>query len=197
MMTPAKVRLVIFIASMAAGMTLAVQARADDVTLSWSQPTTDTGGNALTGTRALTQNRVQRGTCSGTAFGTAQQSYTVQPPATSFIVPNLDPGTYCFRVFASNAFGESAASSTVQKVIVGLPPNPPTGVTVTATLVELRRTQSGGYWVARAVGYAPKGSNCYGPKLLRSYRAMGEGDPAVTITVNPSTITGVVAGDCV
>lgn len=108
---------------------------AGEAQLTWTQPTTNTDGSAIpaSGTGRLVGNRVEWGSCTGTApnygFGTkaGEQSFTT--PTTAYTVPNLAPGTYCFRAYASTTYGESGPSGVAAKVILPPIPNPPTGLT--------------------------------------------------------------------
>ena len=81
-------------------------------TLTWTPPTTNTNGSALTN---LTGYRVYW----GPAVGNYTQSVSVNNPGLStYVVESLVPGTYYFAVAAVNSLGgESAKSSVASKTI--------------------------------------------------------------------------------
>lgn len=81
-------------------------------TLTWTPPTTNTNGSALTN---LTGYRVYW----GPAVGNYTQSVSVNNPGLStYVVGSLVPGTYYFAVAAVNSLGgESAKSSVASKTI--------------------------------------------------------------------------------
>lgn len=114
-------------------------AQATDVTVTWTNPTTNTDGSSIpaTGPGSLTGTRVEHGTCVGAAFGTANGEVTAAAGATSVVITGLAPATHCVRAFARNTYGtESAASNVFVKAISPPVPNPPTIVTV-ATVARL------------------------------------------------------------
>jgi len=110
---------------------------AADVRVSWTQPLTNTDSSSIpaSGPGSISQNRVQWGTCVGSAFGTQIGVQTI-PAATSYVVTALPPAVYCFRVYAINTYGEtSLASNVTTKTVVAPVPNPP--VVTSATVVRL------------------------------------------------------------
>ena len=162
-------------------LALPLSALADTVSLSWSNPTTNTNGSAIpaTGTGSIASNRIERGSCSGTAFGTSQANYTTLTAVETFTTPDLAPGTYCFRVFAKNTYGnESLASNVVQKIIASPVPNPPNGVVINSAAMQMRKSSAGVWWIVKGVGTIPKDSPCYDADLLKktdgTYRMVDE-----------------------
>lgn len=124
------------------------RALAADVAVTWTQPTTNTDGSAIpaTGPGSIASNRIEWGTCNGTAFGTKVGERVVSPVATSATVTGLGPATWCFRVYATNTYAqESAASNAAQRVVNPPTPNPP--VVTQATIARLWR-----HGVQREVG---------------------------------------------
>ena len=116
------------------------RALAADVAVTWTQPTTNTDGSAIpaTGPGSIASNRIEWGTCNGTAFGTKVGERVVSPVATSATVTGLGPATWCFRVYATNTYAqESAASNAAQRVVNPPTPNPP--VVTQATIARLWR----------------------------------------------------------
>lgn len=93
---------------------VASPAFAAKVPVSWTNPTTNTDGSALTNLASVT---VQWGSCSGGAFGTLQSAVTVKtstPGAkmSAFAYP-VGLALVCVRAFATNSAGASSAYSSV------------------------------------------------------------------------------------
>lgn len=133
------------------------------VSLSWTPPTTATDGSALTGTAALTQYRVEYGSCVGTGFGVKGGEFIVTAPAASATSPNLPAGTYCFRIYAKNSGGESLTSNvTSPKTIPVAPPNPPTNLTAADPVAFQYDTQTKSM---TRVGFTATGTSC-GPATM-------------------------------
>lgn len=76
--------------------------------LSWTAPTTNTDGSALTGDDAVSYYRVDWGTVISGAFGVFINSKRVNAPTTSTTITGLSPGTYAFRVTAVAVDGEES-----------------------------------------------------------------------------------------
>ncbi len=128
-----------FFLSVLAGFATA-PAVAATLTVSWTNPVTNTDGSAIpaSGAGSLTGTRAQYGTCSGTAFGTMIAEQVVAAPATSASWSSVGPGTYCARGFARNTYGaESVASNVASRVIPVPVPEPPV-VTIATTAWEVR-----------------------------------------------------------
>lgn len=110
-------------------LVLVTIARAADVGVSWTNPTTNTDGSAIpaTGVGSLTGTRVEYGSCSGSVFGTKAGEVNAPAPATSTSITGLSAAqTYCFRSYAKNTYGsESAASNVASKALPAPTPNPP------------------------------------------------------------------------
>ena len=187
---------------LAALLALPLPALADTVSLSWTNPSTNTDGSAIpaSGAGSLVSNKVYRGTCSAPGvFGTQQAVYASASAVSVYVTPDLAPGTYCFRVTATNTYGiESAVSLTVQKIVPAPIPNPPTGLVVNASLQAIRLSPTGVYWIAQPnVGTIAKGSPCYGPGLLKkpngSYKAV---NTAQAVNLKPVAAGDTVAAIC-
>jgi hypothetical protein len=99
-------------ASLAAFNITVLAVASGSATLSWTPPTLNTDGSALTN---LAGYRVLW----GPAAGNYTSSVTVNNPGlTSYVVENLAPGTYYFAVSARNSSGvESAPSTSASKTI--------------------------------------------------------------------------------
>jgi hypothetical protein len=80
-------------------------------TLSWSAPTLNTDGSALTN---LAGYRILYGTSASNLSQTIQLS---NPGVTSYAIENLAPGTYYFAVRAFTSSAESQLSNTASKII--------------------------------------------------------------------------------
>lgn len=107
---------------------VATAAVAGTVGLSWTNPAQNTDGSAIpaSGPGSIASTRIEWGTCSGTAFGSALGEFVVQGAAESATTPDLPPGTYCLRAFSRNSYGkESGPSAVAQKTIEAPTPRPP------------------------------------------------------------------------
>lgn len=138
----------------------ATRAPAADATLGWTLPTQNTDNSAIpaTGAGSLVSTRIEWGTCSGTAFGTKAGEAVVPTPATTYVVTDLAPATWCFRLFAKNTYGiEGGPSNVVSKVAVPPTPKPPV-LTVTTLAYDLTFTGS----IGRLVGNVEPGTACVG-----------------------------------
>ena len=134
------------------------------VVVTWSNPTANTDGSSIpaSGAGSLTSTRVEYGTCSGSSFGTKSGEVPVPAPATSVDLGTLAPGTWCFRAFAKNTYGnESAASNVAAKTINSPVPNPPTILTI-ATMVH---DVTGNRQIGKYVGSVPIGTACVGSPI--------------------------------
>lgn len=121
-------------------LVIAARAFATDVAVTWTQPAANTDGSAIpaSGAGSIASNRIEWGTCNGATFGTRVGDRVVSPVATAATVTGLGPGTWCFRAYATNTYGqESAASNAAQRVVNPPTPNPP--VVTQATIARLWR----------------------------------------------------------
>lgn len=91
------------------------------ILMTYAQPTTNTDGSPI---GALVANRVYWSTTS-LGPGVTASTALVQPPATSYLITGLAPGTWYTAVTAITAGGESELSNVLSKVIDGVPPPPP------------------------------------------------------------------------
>lgn len=158
------------------GLAIASVAHADDLIVSWTNPTHNTTGTAIpaSGPGSLTGTRLEWGSCSGTAFGTKAGEVTAPAGATSATIAGVAPAaTYCVRAFSRNTYGAESASSNVASKVVPVPvPNPP----VLAVPVIAGMTTTPVYSVTKAgalsafVGFADVGTPCTGPVLF-TYRS--------------------------
>ena len=85
------------------------------VTLSWTAPTTNADGSALTDLKSYTVYQ-------GPTPASMVKVGTVMAPATSYITPSLQPGTYYFTVSATNAAGIEGGKSAVVSTTIAPPP---------------------------------------------------------------------------
>lgn len=156
-----------------AGFMLGKNAHAEDVTVSWTNPTANTDGTPIpaTGAGALTGTLVIWGTCGATAgtFGVEQGRQLVAAPATTYVVTGLVPGTFCFYAQARNSYSvDSDRSNVASKVIVPPKPQPPTVTTVVTYVKTVYRvTSSGG--IGAVVGSIPVGTQCAGAAPVRTW----------------------------
>jgi hypothetical protein len=154
---------------------LAGPALAADINISWVNPTANTDGSAIpsSGAGSLSGTRVEWGSCSGTAFGTALGERIVAAPATSTVVTGLSPATYCARAFARNTYGvESLASNVASRVVSAPVPQPPTIVAI-AVVAGLSHAPvysiTGAGKLSTLMGFVPVGKACSSTAVL-TYR---------------------------
>ncbi len=147
-------------------------ANAETVNLTLAPPTLLQSGAPIpaTGPGSIMSYRWERGSCAGAAFGTVGGETTTTTATATF---DLGPGTYCFRVFARNVYGESPASPVATRTINGSPPQAPTitSVAVVAGLnmAPLYRINADGTRGSVVLGFVPVGAECFGPAKF-SYR---------------------------
>lgn len=165
-------------------------ARAADLSVSWTYPTTNTDGSAIpaSGAGSISGFVLEWGTCSGTAFGSKLGGAAPTAPATSYTVTGLSPGTYCVRLAAVNTYAiVSAFSNVATKTIAAPTPNPP--VLTIATIAYELREYSGGTLRFVQVGTVPKGVAC-ADKLAGNYYAFSGA------TITKPTTGGIIAAKC-
>lgn len=160
--------------SLIAGLVLAwlsiACAQADTKTVTWTNPTTNTNGSALSAS-SITRTTVYW----GSSASAMTSSKIVAGAATSTTV-DLAPGTWYVGAKTTANGNDSALSNVVQVVIPQPTPNPPVvavaevvaGVSETPAY-KLTWTGSRG---SAVVGFVPKGTACIGPQLL-TYRGLG------------------------
>lgn len=137
-------------------------------TLTWTAPTTNTDGSALTNLAGFT---LLYGVSPTALVSTVQVNSAT---ATTHTIDTLAAGNWSFAVKARSSGGvESANSNVVSKAIAGFSyagslaidvtavPSPPTGLTVTEpTAFEIRPNSTGTLTAAR-IGLVPVGTRCY------------------------------------
>lgn len=147
---------------------VATRAIAGELTASWTPPVTNTDGTAIpaTGAGSISGHHVRWGVCDDARQWTeagAVGTVFVPMPATSRVVTNLAPGTWCVVVQAENTYGSRSANSNSDYKIIAPPtPNPPV-VTVAKTAYDL--TPRGA--IGRVVGTVPLGTECTGAVVKR------------------------------
>ncbi len=146
---------------------------AGEATVSWTNPTTRTDGTALPSSQ-IGSTRVEWGTCSGSAFGSALGNQSATGTATSTIINNLAPGTYCFRAATVDAAGlQSGWSNIASKVVPVAPPSPPVIVTVATTAYVFKVTQRGLLKLVKS-GTVPLGVACTPLPGLPTFGLVGD-----------------------
>lgn len=135
---------------------------AGDAVLTWTLATQNTDGTTIpaSGAGSLTGTRVEWGSCSGSNFGTKAGEQVVAKPAVTYTVTNLAPGTYCFRAYSRNTYGqESDPTNVVSKVIAPPTPQPPGTLMVTVqTVYQVIGTPNA--FALNPVGTVPAGTQC-------------------------------------
>jgi len=175
-------------------------AQSGSATVNYAAPTTRVGGGALAASEILGY-RVEYGSCSGTAFGVKAGEMTPTPAtALTATVPNLAPGTYCFRAFAKDQYGQWSDPSNVGTKTIPLPPPPSPPAIVTISVVAgvnispAFRVLADGSRSSTVVGLVGTGATCSGPVLFtyrgKSYRRV---DPAAVRWWATAPTTNVAA----
>lgn len=169
------------------------RALAANVAVSWTNPTQNVDGSAIpvTGAGRLVGNRVEWGTCTGTApnytFGTSAGQQVFTTPTAAYTVPNLAPGTHCFRAYASTTYGESGPSGVAAKVIAPPLPQPPTGLTV-AVLTVYTVLKRDDRFVMLPVGTVPAGTACDTTQSVNGYYVVPRGAVTWSGSVKPAVV---------
>ena len=168
---------------------LAFPAWGGEAVLTWVNPTQNTDGSAIT---ALTGNRLEWSTCSGSAFGTkiGEQAWTT--PRTGWTKTSLNPGTDCFRVYASTAAGESVPSNVASKTILAPLPMPPSGLAVAADTSAYSVVKRVDRFVMVKVGEVAPGTQCIADQQVNGYYVV----PRAAVTWSGSVKPDVVVATC-
>jgi hypothetical protein len=160
-------------AVVAVGLCLIVAgvARAETVTVSWTNPTTYVGGAPLPATD-ITMTTVVWG-ASATAM-TASKSVTGAATSTTI---TLAPGTWFVSARTTAKGTDSVLAGVVQHVIIQPAPNPPTGLTVVAVVAGLNMSPAFKILADNSrssvvAGFVKVGTACTGPVVF-SYRSRG------------------------
>lgn len=167
---------------------------AGDAVLTWTLATQNTDGTAIpaSGAGSLTSTRVEWGSCSGSNFGTKAGDQLVAAPAMTYTVTGLAPGTHCFRAYSRNTYGqESAPTNAVSKVIATPVPQPPTGLTVTAT-VAYQVIGTPDKFALLPVGTVPADTACDATQSVNGYYAV----PRAAVTWYGSVKPQIVVAAC-
>lgn len=167
------------ILALVALLLLAGDVFAGTATVTWTNPTARTDGTALPSSQ-IGGSRVEWGTCSGSAFGTAQGTLSTTGAATSAVINDLAPGTWCFRVSTFDTGNVlSSWSNIASKVVPVAPPNPPVIVTVSTYAYEFRQRVLGGFKLVR-VADVQMGAPCAEiPGLAGSGFGIADGKVAI------------------
>lgn len=164
---------------------------AGDATLSWTAPTQNTDGSALTDLAGFT---IYGGTVQGGPYGDV--SITISnPTTTTFVVSGLtEDTTYFFVVTAFNSADpvrESDFSNEATKTIPPLVPNPPTMLVVQA-LTAFDIVKQKDKYILLAVGTVPAGTACDPNQTVNGHYAVPSDIVAWFGNVQPP----VVVADC-
>lgn len=152
------------------GLCIAGAARAATVTVSWTNPTTNTDTSSIpaTGDGSLQAWRIEYGTCTasngfGTKAGEVVRNRTspTGPQLTSTTL-NLQPSTTCIRAFVANTYNiESDPSNVVSKVVSPPKPGPVQLTTVDQQVFDVRPNErTFAFDRGRLVGSVKLGAAC-------------------------------------
>lgn len=168
------------------GMLLSNAASAGTATLTWTAPTQNTDGSALTD---LAGYKIYYGTSPTTMTTVVTISNAT---ATTRTISTLGVGTWHFAMTAFNAAGaESARTATVSKVITAPVPNPPGGLTVTVTTAYTVVKQRDRF-VMLPVGTVPADTVCDTSQTVNGYYVV----PRDAVTWSGSVRPEVVVASC-
>lgn len=164
---------------------------AGEATLSWTAPTQNTDGSALTDLAGYT---IYGGTVAGGPYGDVSISIS-NPSTTTFVVSNLTEGTtYFFVVTAFNSASpvqESDLSNEASKFIPPLVPAPPTMLTVT-DLTVYNVIKQVNKFVLLAAGTVPADTQCDPSQTVNGRYAV----PTDLVTWFGNVEPIVVVADC-
>jgi hypothetical protein len=172
------------------GILLSMAAYAGDAKLTWVNPTQYTDGTTIPA-GSLSGNRVEWGTCSGTAFGIVAGSQTL-PVSTTYTVTGLTAGTWCFRAYASAGGVESGPSVVASKVIAPPQPQPPSGLTVSTPVVYTIVKKVDGF-VLLPVGTVPADTPCDVTQQVNGYFVVPRAKVIWSGTVKPDVVVASCA----
>jgi hypothetical protein len=132
------------------GWFLPVPSQADDITLTWTNPTnqetcTDAGATTIDGINIW------------------QKVATIDAPATEYVIPAMKPGTYTYGATAFNADGESRLSGIVEKTVAGYTVQDERAYIVAKT---------NGKFLLLVVGSVPLGTPCDTTTEVNGYNAV-------------------------
>jgi len=182
--------------------TLTCTAAAGWADLTWTPPTQNTDGSALTN---LADYRVAYGTTPTNLATTV----TVPAPASGYGVPGLAVGPWYFAVRACNVPGvcsdpagpvtktvvlpAGAASATVS---IATQPKPPTGLVVTQTLAYEIKDNPNGVMLGRNVGTVPLGTPCGDATVVQSWGVDYHGVPRSAVVFSKPPKSTVIVAAC-
>ncbi len=165
---------------------------AGEATLSWTAPTQNTDGSALTD---LAGFKIYAGLVQGGPYGDV--SITINnPTTTTFTVPGLAEGTTYFFVTtafnSANPVQESDFSNEVSKLIPPLVPNPPSMLTVVNMVAFYVVAQEDKY-VLVAVGEVPNGTQCNPDETVNGHYVVPRDTVAWYGNVQPEAVVAKCA----
>jgi hypothetical protein len=175
-------------------------------TLRWSPPTTNTDGSAIpsTGNGALAGYKLYHAT---TAAGVASATpVTISGgTTTSYILTGLPAGVRYYGLKATNVAGVDSdmsnsptntvnivSASATASVTVTTKPNPPTLVTVSTAVLDLKRNSTPG----RVVGYIPLNAPCVGEPVYKTLFSTYYEVPLDNVVLTTTPRSSIVVAKC-
>lgn len=166
---------------------LASVAGTGSLTLSWTAPTQNTDGSALTD---LAGYWVYSGAA---ATSLSKLTQITNKAATSYVVTGLVPGSYSYAVTAYNAAGvESDLSATTTATVPKqTKPAAPTGLKTTlATATAYYIIQQADKFILLPVGTVPSGTTCDATQSVNGYYALDRSKVAWYGATKPLVVVG-------
>ena len=158
-----------------------------DAVLSWTPPTQNTDGSALTNLSGYT-------IVYGTNANTLSQRITLTNPAlTSYVVTNLTTGTWYFGVMALNSSGATSNLSNIatKSIVDAAPvPNAPIVSNTAREVFSVSKRLNG--FVLLVVGEVPAGTACDATQSVNGFYVV----PQSAVTWYGSTKPDVVVAKC-
>lgn len=150
--------------------------------LTWTAPLTCSDGSPLAQCPVTGYKLEAAGSCAASVWNALATVGVV----TTYHAANLAPGTYCFRVRATSANGDSLPGPTTsgsQTTVIAPLPGPPGGVTVVAATAYEIRPGTGALTASR-IGVIPLGTPCQSDTRTVSGVTYNRIDPKAVDLIN-------------
>lgn len=161
---------------------------AGDATVTWTPPTQNTDGSALTN---LAGYQIVYGT---SAAALTQAIQVPSPSTTTYTVTNLPTGTWYFAVKAYNSANTySDISNVASKVVSVAPPAPPTNLHVIDVVVYQVIGTANKFGLI-PVGTVPATTSCISDQSVNGYNAVDRNVVTWYGSVKPQVVVALCSG---